>query len=117
MFPTRCNTIEVPIIATTLAGTVARSPAIIVENAGDNLVVRVRNNSFGQFVLLALDASTLQAAAARTDTFKLPAGAVENIALAKGQSLYVATPSGPIDGAGAEISWLIYDGVPVEDRA
>ena len=117
MFTSRCNTVLVPIIATNLAGAVAKSPAIIIENAGYDSIVRLRNNSFGQFVLLAFDAATLQAAAPRTDTFKLPAGATESIPIAKGQSLYASTTSGPIDGAGAELSWWVYDGVPIEERS
>lgn len=116
MFPSRFSTVEVPIIATLLAGQVPRSPAIVVENAGFDMIVRVRNNSFGQFVLLALDPSVLQTTPARADTFKLPAGAVENVILAKGQSLYASTPSGAADGAGAEISYHIYESVPIDDK-
>lgn len=116
MFASRFNTVEVPIIATVQAGQVPRAPAEIVKDAGYDMIVRVRNNSFGQFVLLAFDPSVLQTTPARTDTFKLPAGAVENVILAKGQSLYASTPSGAADGAGAEISFHIYQSVPIDDK-
>jgi hypothetical protein len=114
MFESRVNTLTVPIITTALAGQTPPSPATIIKNASHDCSIRVRNNSFGQFVLIAFDDALLQAVPARTGTFKLPAGAPETFVVAKGQSLYASTTSGPVDGHGAEISFHVYENLPVE---
>lgn len=117
MFPSSVNTIEVPVITSPAPiGADAPSPATIIETAKTNCSVKVRNNSFGQYVLLAYDAATLQTFPAKAGTFKLPAGAVDTFVVARGQGLFVATPSGPVVGVGAEVSYLIYQDIPVDDQ-
>jgi hypothetical protein len=116
MFPSRVHSLLVPRIDTTLAGVTGNppSPATLVKDAGHDCIVVVLNNSFGQFVLLALDPAVLQTDNPRADTFKLPAGMLHRIILARGQSLYASTTSGPPEGAGAEISFHVYESVPID---
>jgi hypothetical protein len=114
MFASRVNTLKVPIIAGPLAGQSPVTPAVIVDRVGYDCVVRVRNNAYGQYVLIAFDASTLQTFPTQIDTWKLPAGQVDVFILAKGQSLFVSTPSGGADGSGVEISYQVFQNVPAE---
>lgn len=115
MFPSRVNTIKVPLInGPTPVGGVAPSPATIVEIAKCDCVVRVRNNSFAVYVLLALDAAVLSSFPPRADTWKLPAGAIDVFVLKKGQALFVSTIAGPPDGSGAEVSFHVFESLPVD---
>lgn len=107
------RTVAVPVI-TLMPGAQPPSPVTIVKDVTQDCVVRIRNNSFGQFVLISFDDSALQSVPARAETYKLPAGQLDVFVVAKGQSLYAATNSGPIDGAGAEISIHVYQRLPVE---
>lgn len=116
MFPSRVNTIEVPVITTTTAGVDTKPPVAIIQACKTDCSVRVRNNSYGQYVLIAFDAAPLQAFPAKADTWKIPAGKSDVFVLAQGQSLFVATPSGPPDGSNAEVSYIIYQDVPVVDQ-
>lgn len=114
MFLSRVNTIEVPIVASPATpGDDAPSPSPIIAAAKSACFVRVRNNSFGQYVLLAHEPVALQTFPAKADTYKLPAGLSETFVLAAGQGLHVSTPSGPVDGQGAEVSFHIYDDLPI----
>lgn len=116
MFASRVTTLLVPRIATTLAGESDNppSPATIIKDAGSDCIVLIRNNSFGQYVLIAFDSAALQTTNPRADTFKLPAGASDRFILARGQSLYASTTSGPPEGEGPEVSVHIYESVPIE---
>lgn len=114
MFQSRLTTIRVPTIPVgPPSGTDPPKPATIIERAGANLIVKVRNNSFGAYVLLALDNETLMRGGSNADTFKLPAGSEGEFVLAAGQSLYVSTPSPAVDN---EISAHIYEAVPIEEE-
>lgn len=118
MFKSRVHSVSVPIITAPIpTGGVAPSPATIIEEAGFDCGVRIRNNSVGVFVFIAFDAAVLQTSNPRSDTFKLPPGAAETFLLAKGQGLYASATSGPPLGGDVEISFHIYDGVPVTVEA
>jgi hypothetical protein len=118
MFKSRVNTVRVPIITAPIpTGGVAPSPATIIEEAGFDCVVKVRNNSVGVFVFIAFDPAVLQTSNPRADTFKLPAGAPETFVLARGQGLYASATSGPPLGGDVEISFHVYDELPVSVEA
>lgn len=113
MFDSRVKTINVPVITAPVpVGGQGPSPATIIKTAKDDCVVRVRNNSFSQAVLLAFDAATLSTFPPSGDTFELPAGASEPFVIARGQDLFVATTSGPAEGEGPKVSVHIYQDVP-----
>lgn len=115
MFNARVNTVTVPIITgPNPAGGRPPSPATIVEVAKEDCNVRVRNNSFAVYVLIAYDPAVLTTFPPRADTWKIPAGAVDTFVVKKDQALYVSCVSGPPDGSGAEVSFHVFDAVPVD---
>jgi hypothetical protein len=118
MFDSRVNTIRVPIISSPVAptGSPAPTPATIIKTAERDCVVRVRNISFGSYVLIAYNEATISTFPAMAATYRLPAGATEEFIAAKGQSLFVSTPSGPPDGSGAAVSVHIFQRLPVEPQ-
>lgn len=68
------------------------------------LRVLVRNNSVGQYIVLADSANALQNMPAAPEAYKLPAGASDEFILAPGSKLFAASP-----GVGAEVSVAIND--------
>lgn len=115
MFPSRVNTVSVPVITgPNPAGGKPPSPATILEIAKSDCVVRVRNNSFAVYVLIAYDSAVLQTFPPRADTWKLPAGATDTFVVKKGQALFASCISGPVDGNPAEISFHVFEALPVD---
>ena len=116
MFNSRVNTIQVPIIgATPPAPGPVPSASPIIGVAPDNCTVRVRNNSFGIYVWISFEAGPISTFPMRADAYKLPAGGVETFTVAQGQGLYVSATSGGVDNSKPEISYHIFDRIPVED--
>lgn len=116
MNDTRVNTIRAPRIpGTPDAGTPNRaSPACLVSQAKQDCVVRIRNNGFASYILVAYDAAALQTFPATADVFKIPAGAEDEFVVAKEQSLLISTPSGGVDGAGVEVSYQVFQAYPTD---
>lgn len=117
MQPSRVSTIRAPRIpGTPDAGAPARiAPAFVVSNAKYDCVVRIRNNGFGSFVLVAYDASALTTYPTSNDTFKIPAGEKDEFIVAKGQSLLISTPSGGVEGEGVEVSYHVFQAFPTAE--
>lgn len=113
MHKSRVSTIKVPVISGPPTGPNV-APAVIVEKAGYDLNVIVRNLSFGSYVSIAYDAAALQTATPKADSYRLPAGERDHFVVTKGQSLLVSTPSGGADGEGVLISFHIYEALPVD---
>jgi hypothetical protein len=109
MFGARCTTINVPSITATASET-SPEPRPVIYSAGHDQVVRIRNNTFGSYVLISYDAAALMSFPNLSDVYKLPAGLSETFVMAKGQQLYCATPG----GAGGEISIAVSEALPVD---
>lgn len=87
-------------------------PTTIIAPAQRDLVIRVRNNTFGSYILIAYEVGALASfTGSLQDTYKVPAGAVDIFIVAKGQCLYAATP-GEING---ELSAHYYEAFPTVD--
>lgn len=123
MNDSRVNTIRVPRIPGTptvdgAPGTAPPAqPTCIVSNAQRNCTVRIRNNAFAAYVLVAYDAANLTTFPTVVGTWQIPAGMADEFIVAKGQSLHVSTPSGGVDGEGVEVSYHVFQAFPVDEEA
>jgi len=109
MFRARCTTINVPSITATASET-SLEPRPVVHTAMFDLLVRIRNNSFGTYVLIAYEAAALMSFPNLSDVYKLPAGASDLFVVKAGEQMFCATPG----GAGGEISIAISEALPVD---
>jgi hypothetical protein len=110
MFTTHVKTVRVPQItgAPVASGGIAIEPLPIVQQAKVNCGVKIRNLSFGAFVLVAFDVAAITSFPA-SDAWQIPAGQVDEFIVAAGQSLVVASPAGAPD---VMISYQIFQAFP-----